>query len=161
MILDWSKTALIGLDMQKGLLSLPLKPHSGEAMLKRFNELMRNIKLHNGKAVFVTIDPNKEPNKADSFVEQPLPESDDPTFFQLPDNLGIEHIDLFIEKQGISSFYQTELDEYLQSNNIETVILCGISTHFVVDATGKDAYQLGYQVVFVEDVMGAPIEQLH
>lgn len=38
---------------------------------------------------------------------------------------------------------------------MRTVVLCGISTNVGVESTARDAYERGYDQVFVEDAMAA------
>ena len=61
------------------------------------------------------------------------------------------------------AFYGTELDLQLRRRGIDTILLAGISTNVGVESTARDAYERGYEQVFVEDAMAArsPDEHLH
>ena len=61
------------------------------------------------------------------------------------------------------AFYGTELDLQLRRRGIDTILLAGISTNVGVESTARDAYERGYEQVFVEDAMAArnPDEHAH
>lgn len=44
---------------------------------------------------------------------------------------------------------------------MDTIVLGGVSTGIGVDTTAREAFQLGYNQVFVEDVMGAANKEMH
>ena len=82
----------------------------------------------------------------------------DATFF-LPDTIGaeihssvvpIKNEDIII-KHSPNSFYQTELNNLLQSKNITDVVICGMMTHMCVDATVRTAKDLGYKCTIIQD----------
>jgi len=59
--------------------------------------------------------------------------------------------DLRVGKTTPDSFYQTELGKLLPSENFERLIICGLQTDYCVNATVRQAHQLGYDVVLVAD----------
>jgi len=61
----------------------------------------------------------------------------------------------------VGAFYGTELDLQLRRRGVDTIILCGISTNAGVESTARDAYERGYQQVFVEDAMAARDAEEH
>lgn len=60
-----------------------------------------------------------------------------------------------ITKRQWGAFYGTELDLQLRRRDIDTIILCGILTTVGVESTARDAFERGYNQVFVEDAMAA------
>ncbi len=46
---------------------------------------------------------------------------------------------------------QTELDDYLKENNIDTLYICGLATDYCVRFTANDAANLGYKTYLIED----------
>ncbi len=56
-----------------------------------------------------------------------------------------------IQKGFPSSFRGTELQEYLETNSITTLIITGLMTHMCVETTTRDAAQMGYRAVVVSD----------
>ena len=59
--------------------------------------------------------------------------------------------DKVIIKRYPNSFLQTELDEYLKSLRVDTLIVCGMMTHMCVDTTVRAAMDYGYQVKLAAD----------
>lgn len=62
--------------------------------------------------------------------------------------------DLYIEKNFPSSFVGTNLQEWLDKNNIDTVVISGYMTQGCCDTTAKYAMHLGYNVEFLSDSTG-------
>jgi nicotinamidase-related amidase len=89
----------------------------------------------------------------DKPVQQPGPHAADWT--EIVPELGPEPGDLIIAKRQWGAFYGTELDLQLRRRGVDTILLAGISTNIGVESTARDAYERGYQQVFVEDAMGA------
>ncbi|MGB5822746.1 MAG: cysteine hydrolase family protein [Proteocatella sp.] len=54
------------------------------------------------------------------------------------------------EKQYNSAFYKTQLKAYLDSKQIENIILVGLQTEYCIDATCKSAFENGYNVIIPE-----------
>jgi len=80
------------------------------------------------------------------------------TFF-LPNSKGAEIHNLVkplptekrIIKHFPNSFRGTELLDYLKSNKIENLVICGMMTHMCVDATTRGAKDFGFNCTLVGD----------
>ena len=59
--------------------------------------------------------------------------------------------DVVIDKDTPDSFYGTQLQNQLESQNIKTLVVCGIQTEFCVDTTCRRAFSLGYQVILAKN----------
>ncbi len=59
--------------------------------------------------------------------------------------------DFVVEHSRISSFHGSDLVSVLAARNIETIVVTGIATNVAVDHTVRDAVQLGYNVILLED----------
>jgi len=55
-----------------------------------------------------------------------------------------------VPKKAYNGFFQTDLDHTLKSNQISSVVICGIHTHVCVLITATAAFEYGYDV----DVLG-------
>ena len=75
--------------------------------------------------------------------------------------MGPDESDLIITKRQWGAFYGTELDLQLRRRGIDTIILCGIATNIGVESTARDAYERGYQQIFVEDACAGRSEGEH
>jgi nicotinamidase-related amidase len=79
--------------------------------------------------------------------------------FFVPDTKGAEiHNDVkpksteqIIIKHYPNSFRETNLLEYLKSNNITDLVICGMQTHMCVDATTRAAKDFGFNCVVIGD----------
>ncbi|MCE1248035.1 MAG: cysteine hydrolase [Firmicutes bacterium] len=80
------------------------------------------------------------------------------TFF-IPDTTGVKiHKNVtpaegekVFTKYYPSSFRETGLDEYLKSNGITNLVICGMMTHMCIDTTVRAAFDLGYTNILAYD----------
>ncbi|WP_373808957.1 cysteine hydrolase family protein [Streptococcus ferus] len=59
--------------------------------------------------------------------------------------------EVIIDKTYNSAFKETELQAYLDEQEVEQLIIMGMSTDFCIDTTIKVAYELGYQLAVIRD----------
>ena len=69
--------------------------------------------------------------------------------------------DLQLEKRHASSFHGTELDEWLRGQNVDSVVVTGLTTSGCVRATAVDGLQNNYRVVVPREACGDRDEQAH
>ncbi|MDI3298592.1 MAG: hydrolase [Bacillota bacterium] len=163
--LDPSRTALVLIDLQKGIVAMPAEPYAGEAVVERAKRLAGRFREVGGTVVLVHVTPS--PDGRDAL--RPLTDAPAPAGFgALPADwadfvpgLGPEPGDLVITKRQWGAFYGTELDLQLRRRGIGTIVLGGISTDRGVESTARDAYERGYQLVFVEDACSARSAEDH
>lgn len=72
----------------------------------------------------------------------------------------LEH-ELVLRKTTISGFKSTGLDGILRSLGVDHLIFAGVSTNQCVDATARDAAELGFKCVIVEDCCAAARQSYH
>jgi len=65
-----------------------------------------------------------------------------------PKNHGNEFI---VQKNFPNSFLQTRLQEVLKSNQIDSLVICGMMTHMCVDSTTRQAAELSYRCTLLGD----------
>lgn len=61
---------------------------------------------------------------------------------------------MVIEKHLPGSFTGTDLDAWLKSRDIDTIVIAGYMTHMCCDTTARQAMHLGYAVRFLSDATG-------
>ena len=66
-----------------------------------------------------------------------------------------------IEKQWASGFFKTDLDERLRQQNVDSVVVTGLTTSGCVRATAVDALQYDYRVVIPREAVGDRNEDAH
>ncbi|MHC8338645.1 cysteine hydrolase family protein [Pseudomonas sp. HLT2-19-2] len=71
--------------------------------------------------------------------------------WQLADSLVTSPLDLRLRKTTRDSFYQTHLQSLLQDQGTDRLIICGLQTDYCVNATVRQALNLGYDVVLAAD----------
>lgn len=59
--------------------------------------------------------------------------------------------DLYVVKRRFSAFFASDLDLLLRSRGVEQVAICGVAAHVCCDTTARDAFQLGYEPLYVVD----------
>jgi nicotinamidase-related amidase len=70
--------------------------------------------------------------------------------------------DIVIEgKRGLDAFGSTNLDFVLRSKGITTVILAGFLTNCCVESTMRSAYERGFEVITLTDVVAATSQEEH
>lgn len=67
-----------------------------------------------------------------------------------PDVMPLEE-EKVIVKDEVSAFNGTELLPFLQENQIERLVICGMQTHMCVEAAVRAGYDLGFECVLVGD----------
>jgi nicotinamidase-related amidase len=158
--LEPSRTALVVIDLQRGIVAPPAGPRSAAEVVARAAQLVKAMRAKGGTVVLVHVTPS--PDGRDSLApitDAPLQagggRSLPPDWSELVPELKPETSDIVITKRQWGAFYGTELDLQLRRRGVDTIVLCGISTSIGVESTARDAFERGYQQVFVEDAMAA------
>jgi ureidoacrylate peracid hydrolase len=76
------------------------------------------------------------------------------------DELKPEEDDHIVVKRRDSAFQDTELDLWLRSIYVDTVICTGVDTAICVENTLNDAFNTGYDVILVEDATASSWEEI-
>lgn len=66
-----------------------------------------------------------------------------------------------IRKPRMNPFYGTALESMLRSRDIDTVVLMGVATEFVVEAAARHAADADYRVIVLEDCCAAFSDEAH
>ncbi|CND48123.1 cysteine hydrolase family protein [Yersinia intermedia] len=76
-------------------------------------------------------------------------------------DLDVNPSDAIVIKPRVSAFYSTSIEAYLRANNIERVVLAGVSSSWAVQSTARDAHDRDYHVVVLEDACAAATDEEH
>jgi nicotinamidase-related amidase len=148
--LDAKSTALVLIDLQNGVLSRKLEPLSAERLLEADKALAKRFRAEGASVVLVNVKPPLDGPERQ--VDQPtaLPKVLPAGFADLAPGLA-EPGDLKITKTTWGAFFRTDLDSELKRRGIRTIVLGGVATHIGVEATARQAWDLGYELVIVRD----------
>jgi nicotinamidase-related amidase len=69
--------------------------------------------------------------------------------------------DIVISKTSSSPFNSTAIHQLLHNLGCDTLLVCGVVTNGCVEGTVRDASDLGYSVIMVEDACAAVTPALH
>ena len=161
-IIKSEKTALIVIDLQNGIVNRELSPFTGEQVVQNASKLINSFKEKGAFIVLVRVSSVDgkdmlKPNIDSKINPVQLQEGWDSLVPELT-NIKNTHV---ITKRQWGAFYGTDLDLQLRRRGIDTIALCGISTGIGVDTTAREAFQHGYNQVFVEDAMTASTKEEH
>ncbi|HET6437541.1 MAG TPA: hydrolase [Anaeromyxobacter sp.] len=161
--LEPGKCALVVIDLQKGITSQPTAPHPAAQVIGNAAELVRAQRQAGGLVVLVRVTPRPDGRDAlrPPADASPPPGGRDPDWSEIVPELAGHPEDLVITKRQWGAFYGTELDLQLRRRGISTILLCGISTCIGVESTARDAYERGYEQVFVEDATAGRSAEEH
>ena len=161
--LDPKTTALVVIDLQRGIVGMPTQPHAATDVVTKTVSIAKRFREKGALVVLVHVDtgPNGElfPRPITD-VERPRM-SIPPDFAAIVPELGPERGDVVVTKHQPSAFFGTDLEVQLRRRGIQTVVLCGIATNIGVEATARTGYEHGFNLVFVEDAMTGRDAEIH
>lgn len=149
------KTALVVIDLQRGVLALPGSPYPTSEVLARTVELAEAFRTHDLPVILVRVTSAPDgsdavPGRADlSRPTGPRPEGWD----EIADELSGHPQDIVVTKRNWSAFYGTDLDLQLRRRGITQIVLTGVATSIGVDSTARAAHEHGYNVTVATDAM--------
>src|SRR3984885_6036978 len=155
------KTALVVIDLQKGIVGRPIVPHTASEILERSSRLAKAMRENGGTVVYVRVDFNDFLRLP---VDQPpaLPPGPLPVeLSEIVPEAGMLPGDTLVTKRHHGAFAHTELENLLKMHGIETVVICGVSTNIGVESTARQGTGLGFAFVTVEDACGAMALEEH
>lgn len=142
------KTALIIIDLQKGIVALPLV-HPAAQVVNNARALADAFRSHGLPVVLVNV-----AGIAPGRTEQPRRTLSFPQgWTDLVPELNQQPTDQTITKHTPGAFAKTGLEEHLRGRGVTQVVLAGISTSGGVESTARQAYELGFHVTLAIDAM--------
>lgn len=160
---DPSSTALVLIDLQYGIVSMQVQPQPSSEVVARARQLADAFRSKNAPVVLVTVDTLDSGDALKPICDAVAPavEARPANWSQVVEELSPQPGDLRITKRQWGAFYGTELDLQLRRRGIRTIVLAGLSTNVGVESTARDAYERGYNQVFVSDAMSSPSGEAH
>lgn len=143
-----AKTALIIIDLQKGIVSLPTAQPIDE-VVKRAAALAEVFREHQLPVVLVNV-----AGGAPGRTEQPRSHREfPPGWTDLIPELNRQPHDHLVTKHTPGAFTSTGLEAYLRNSGVTQVVIAGVATSNGVEVTARQAYELGFNVTLATDAM--------
>ncbi len=151
-----AKTALVVIDLQKGIVGLPTAHPAGEVMA-RASALADAFRSHGLPVVLVTVAgaPPGRTEQASGVGELPA------GWTELVPELNQQPEDHAVVKQTPGAFTNTDLERHLRNLDVTQVVIAGIATSGGVEATARHARELGFNVTLAIDAMTDLSAEVH
>ena len=141
-------TALVVVDLQKGLTGLPVIHPMGD-ILGRARALADAFRERGLPVVLVNV-----AGGAPGRTEHPrlaLPRSEGWT--DLVPELNRQESDIVVTKRTWGAFASTDLEAQLKARGVTQVVIAGVATGTGVESTARQAYEQGFNVTLALDAM--------
>ena len=161
--LDPERVALVVIDLQKGIVGSTTLPHPAASVVANAAKLADACRARGAYVVLVHVGPSPDGKDALHPTTDPQPPRPAPPagWDEFVPEIGPKSGDHVVRKRQWGAFYGTDLDLQLRRRSIDTIVLCGISTNFGVESTARDAYERGYNQIFVEDACSSRSAEDH
>lgn len=110
-------------------------------------QIIKAIKTAKEEGILVVIVKNIAPESSPLFAKGSVGA-------ELHPDIAALDADLYIEKSMPNAFTGTDLGEWIQYNNIDTITIAGYMTQNCDDSTVKHAVHIGLKVEFLSDATG-------
>ena len=157
------RTALVLIDLQRGVVTREVAPYKARDVVARASQLVHAFRKASLPIAFVHV--AFRPDREDALkpvVDEPASwGTPPPDFSEFASELGVREDDLIVLKRNWGAFYGTDLDLQLRRREVTRVVICGIATNIGVESTARDAYERNYKLLFVEDAMASMSAEDH
>ena len=142
------KTALVIIDLQKGILALPTA-HPVSEVVQHAGALAEAFRRHGLPVVLVNV-----AGGAPGRTEQPPRVREfPPGWTDLAPELNQQPQDHTVTKRTWGAFTNTGLEQHLKALGVTQVVIAGVSTSAGVESTARHAHELGFNVALAIDAM--------
>lgn len=148
--IDYQKTALVLVDLQKGIVKVP----GGQEVVANALKLVKLFRESGGFISFVRVDFLDGTDALKPITDLPANAVQRAADWALlVPELDVKATDHVVTKRQWGAFYGTDLDLQLRRRGIDTIVLGGIATNIGVESTAREAFQAGYHQIFITDAM--------
>ena len=154
--LDPKRTAIVVIDLQKGIVGRAGTPNATASVVANTVRLLNQARQVGAKPVLVHVGGAADgSDRLKPIADQPMRAGGalPPDWTELIPELDQQPGDVVILKRQWGAFYGTDLDLQLRRRGIDTIVLCGIATEIGVESTARDAFERGYHLLFAADAM--------
>ncbi|MFE3515118.1 isochorismatase family protein [Streptomyces sp. NPDC059166] len=142
------RTALVVVDLQKGIVALPTA-HPSADVVARSATLAEAFRAK-GLPVFLVRVTGGAPGRTEGPARSGQPAAD---WADLVPEVGPRDGDTVVTKQQWGAFHGTALDLELRRRGITQVVVTGIATSIGVESTARAAHEHGYHVTVATDAV--------
>ncbi|WP_026606870.1 isochorismatase family protein [Methylocapsa acidiphila] len=143
-----SNTALIIVDLQKGVVGLSAIPLIGD-IIERARALADAFRERDLPVVLVNV-----AGGAPGRTEQPRQTGPRPDgWTDLIPELNQQPQDIAVTKRTWGAFASTDLEALLKARDVTQVVIAGVATGTGVESTARQAYEAGFNVTLAVDAM--------
>jgi len=151
------RTALIVVDLQKGIVGREFL-HPIDEVIDRTRELIDSFRSRALPVVLVNV-AGRAPGRTEQGPRGTQTFAEGWTDF-LPE-LDQQASDLVVTKRSWGAFATTDLEDQLRAQGVTQVVVTGLVTSGGVEATARQAYELGFNVTLAVDAMTDIREESH
>ena len=150
------RTALVVIDLQKGLAAYPTNQPLAD-VAEKAAALAAAFRRHGQPVVLVNVT-----GVAPGRTEQPrAPRSFPADFAEFLPVLDQQPADHVVSKRTWGAFMNTDLDAWLKGQGVTQVVIVGVATSVGVESTARQAYEHGYNVALAVDAMADMSAEAH
>ncbi len=145
------KTALVVIDLQKGLRAIPAA-HPIDEIVQRSASLAAAFRRHGLPVALVNV-AGAAPGRTEAGSSLPAGYTPPADWTEIVEELQPQPDDYRVTKMRASAFHGTSLDAHLRDRGVTQVVLAGVATSMGVESTVRAAHEHGYHVVLAIDAM--------
>ncbi len=142
------KTALVIIDLQKGIVGLPAA-HPTSEVVKHAAELADAFRRHRLPVVLVNVEGGAPGRAEQTRSIRDLPAG----WTDLVPELNQQPADHRVTKRTWGAFTNTGLEKHLKDLGVTQVVIAGVATSIGVESTARHAHEYGFHVTLAVDAM--------
>ncbi len=143
-----SRTALIVIDLQKGIVGLA-GAEAVEPVVRNSRLLADAFRARGLPVVLVNVAGGAPGRTEQPRPSQPFP----PDWAELLPELDPQPTDILATKRTWGAFASTDLEKRLKDLGVTQVVVTGVATSIGVESTARQAYEAGFNVTVAIDAM--------
>jgi len=150
-------TALIVVDLQRGIVALPSVHSMGDVVARASALVAAFRRQHRLPVVLVNV-----AGSAPGRTERPRPGGPFPDgWTDLIPELDRRPDDIIVTKRTWGAFASTDIENQLRLRGVTQVVIAGVATGTGVESTARQAYEAGFNVTLATDAMTDPRAEAH
>lgn len=149
-------TALIVVDLQKGIVAIP-SAHSIGEVVSRARSLAAAFRARGLPVALVNVAGSAPGRTEIPRNNRPLPAG----WTDLLPELDQQPGDIIVTKRTWGAFASTDLEDQLRARGVTQVVIVGVATGTGVESTARQAYEQGFNVTLAIDAMTDARQEAH